>query len=304
MAVLSGFRLTALCGLLTVLTAAPDADALTCPHPQLSAPEDGAADVPTNTLVWCGAQGLGGDTVPFVLEDASGAEVTGTSHVLKTTEFDVTVFVPDEPLSPDTTFSYRCVYDEWVHTFTTGAGPREETPAVPDPSRHAPSTSEDSVWGDSFGVRFEELAPANTLIVVDLNSGANLLEEDPSGSVAEIIQLELSGSLFVGNGPCGGVWPDAGLGATASFAFGAFDLTGTFSGWSDPVEVTLPETYTDPEPPAEDSPAEPSANDELGPRESSGSGCSLALGGGAHGWWMLPAVIALAARRPRRASRA
>lgn len=300
-----GLRVAPLCGLVTALLMAPDAAALSCAAPEFSAPGPGATAVPTNTLVWCGGQSWASDAVPLWLKDASGAEVAGTSHVLETTDYDVTVFVPDEPLSPNTTYSYGCMSEGREVAFTTGAGPSEEDPpALPDPSTHRARTTMISHWGDSVGVIFENVAPAGTLVVVDVNAGANLRAEDPSGAVAEILLLDDAGSVFVRNGPCGGAWPDAALGDTASIAFGAFDLTGRFSGWSEAVEVTLPETYTDP--PEEGSPTVPPANDEQDPqRETSESagGCQFALGSSAHAWWILSGVAALAARRSRRTSR-
>ena len=86
--------------------------------------------------------------------------------------------------------------------------------------------------------------------------------------------IRQDGGVRVGSGPCTGGWPRSGDGAadSAPVRFGAIDLAGNFSGWSDPVNVQLPD------------------------------GCGCRLGGaapGASALWMAP-LLGLFALRKRR----
>ncbi len=116
---------------------------------------------------------------------------------------------------------------------------------------------------------------------------------------------------------CDTNWPDAFLGASTVVRVGSLDLTGRFSGWSDPVTVTMPTTYEmlgsppdggcasfvpDAGSPAAaaNAPATPGS----GPEAQPGGGCSLVRQPGGPGWAL--ALVASAAvwltRRRRRAT--
>lgn len=55
------------------------------------------------------------------------------------------------------------------------------------------------------------------------------------------------GFYWVGTGGCLYSWPGAELGASTRFRLGAFDLTGAFSGWSESIDLTIPDQYEEPE---------------------------------------------------------
>ena len=75
------------------------------------------------------------------------------------------------------------------------------------------------------------------LIVVDLGGSQALDIDGLSGFVST---AATDGELVLGGGGgCGGPWP-AARGETLTIRYGAFDLAGNFSGWTEEDTVTMP----------------------------------------------------------------
>jgi hypothetical protein len=121
----------------------------------------------------------------------------------------------------------------------------------------------------------------DSIIVLDLAGSSTLDAAGPSGDVADAT-LSFTEEFLVGSYPCGGNWPEAGLGASTTVALGAFNLAGEFSGWSDTLPITLPTRYTTEEP--------------------EGAGCHFGAAGGSSSGaaGLLAAFLWQVARRVRR----
>jgi hypothetical protein len=231
---------------IVALTGAGRAHALSCAEPGVSVPYADAVQVPTNTLVWC-TKSADSPLSTIRLRDSEGADVSGTQTQISMPWYDVLVYHPDAELAANSQYTVDCPrrYDEQPSTrFTTGSGPRVTPPAVPDVSNVEGSVHADTGWGPSHYVLFRQASEADTIVVVDVAAVSSSLNPDaPGGAVSDALYSFQASDVFVGNGPCGGSWPGATLGASTRVALGAFDLTGAFSGWSDAVTVTLPSEY-------------------------------------------------------------
>ncbi len=304
-------------------TVTEPAQALSCAEPGVLAPARDATDVPTNTLVWCSRANVG-DTFQITVLDPQGKPVAGTASLITSPLFRTTVFRPSEELAPNTQYTVSCRSYAEPSTFTTGAGPRNQTPAVPDLTNMTIRASEGG-WGHTLGAVLSDPSPEGTLVALDLERSARLDAGDLSGSISDLTLMGASPSMvWVASAPCVFSWPEAKLGASTHFRLAAFDLTGAFSGWTESIELSVPEQYEEnAEPPPEptvpdagellsDNPEPvvttptgssddiPSANDEAFARGS--DGCQLGAPGDT---WMsaglLVALAGIVARRRRRA---
>lgn len=238
------------CVIAAIVTAvAQAAHALSCAYPEVVVPPADAVQVPTNTWVWC-SKPVDGAASPIRVRTSDGNEVGGTQTQMTTSQFDILVFRPASELAANSTYTVDCPlrYEgQLPSVFSTGPGPRTTPPAVPSLSSVEITAYADGGWGASHFARFIGAGAAETIIVVDLPGGsARLNPAAPSGFVADAHYAFQGEDVWVGNGPCGGNWPAAALGASTRVALGAFDQTGAFSGWSDTVTVTLPTEYADP----------------------------------------------------------
>jgi hypothetical protein len=258
------------CAIAAIITsAAGRAEGLSCAVPGFDVPYHEAVQVPTNTRVWCAKDALN-PLSRIRLRDSDGNDVSGTQTQISAPGYDIVVLHPDAELAPNSQYTVDCPprFDlQPSTTFTTGSGPRTTPPAVPNVSNVETAVHPDGGWGASHFALFVQASAADTIVVVDVASGSATLDPDaPSGGVADALYLYNASDIGVGNGPCGGSWPGAKLGASTTVALGAFDLTGAFSGWSEPVTVTLPNEY----PPSEDDTAEPVGGSEI-PLDDDGS---------------------------------
>jgi len=224
---------------------AGSAGALSCEAPGVMAPAWEATDVPTNTLIWCTRWN---DTSAFELRvtDAQGEAVGGTQTLLTSGQYGVAVFRPDAELEPQARYGFQCENYEGAQpaSFTTGAGPRNDPPALPSLDGMQVRAQADSGWGESLVAWFQNISPQNTIVVLDLEGGPALDTTTLTGSLEDARLINVpEGSAFVGKAPCVGNWPGAQLGASTRLRFGAFDLTGAFSGWTDWKTVTLPDRF-------------------------------------------------------------
>jgi hypothetical protein len=230
-----------------VFLAPLDATALSCAEVGVTAPFRSRSDVPTNTRIWC-AEEQQGPTESVVLRDAQGGVVSGTQGTLAMPDVTVLVFRPDVELAPESTYTYECPGHGSEYTFTTGVGPRVGAPPVPDSSRWAARATYKPDMGDSYAVSFDSAAPAGSFVVFDIGGTASMDADGPSGVLSDVTEALYPGKVAVGSSICQNNWPEAALGASTTVALGAFDVTGAFSGWSDPVTVTLPSTLDDQSP--------------------------------------------------------
>ena len=79
------------------------------------------------------------------------------------------------------------------------------------------------------------------LLLVDI-AGTNPFPADPARVLHHArprSDIESYGGVWVGSGPCG-QWPLDRNVDTAEVRFGAVNLAGAFSGWSEPTTITLP----------------------------------------------------------------
>jgi hypothetical protein len=203
-----------------------------------------ATDVPTNTLVWCSDSWRVGTPNQVVVRDSDGAVVSGTQTELTLPRYSLLVFRPSSYLAPNSAYTFECPLQQEPRTltFSTGAGPHVRAPVVPNLGDVETSAQFGDAWGDSYFARFDEVAAFGSIVVVSLAGAGDLDTAGLRGSVSDAIAL-YDEPLWVGRGPCGGNWPEASLGTSTTVAMGAFDITGAFSGWSDPVTVTVPSSY-------------------------------------------------------------
>jgi len=94
--------------------------------------------------------------------------------------------------------------------------------------------------GDRHTLATYYLSGTGTIFLVDAGETADLNLTQFTGSVTAITVVP--GTLSIGQHPCAGAdnFPGgASRGASTSVRFGALDLAGKFSGWSEPEELTL-----------------------------------------------------------------
>jgi MYXO-CTERM domain-containing protein len=161
------------------------------------------------------------------------------------------ISVPPEPLVANETY---WLYDDdlqLVMGFTTNDEIDHAPPPVPrvvhvettstvrilsDPFSSCPSRSEFK----SVEFELEDLGDAVLTLV-----GREPTEPDQGDRVDGLYVAEVENA---GKDPSvrGGApaWPDADPGSSATFFIGTIDVAGNFSGWSDPIDVTLPAVST------------------------------------------------------------
>jgi MYXO-CTERM domain-containing protein len=278
-----------------------DASALSCAPAGVTAPFLRTTDVPTNTRIWC-TEEQEWPIQSIVLKDAQGSVVSGTQTTLSLPDMTVVVFRPDVELDPESKYTYQCpLLDVSEFTFTTGTGPRIGTPPVPDSSGWTAQAFHRDDVGDNYLVSFENAAEADSIVVLDIGGVASIAAEAPSGVVSDVTDAVYVDSVYVGSGACENNWPDATLGASTTVALGAFDVTGAFSGWSDTITVTLPNTLDNRSLGSSTLDGEETPSAEGRPNTAL-RGCSLipVPNGSGIAVWALAAVTGLAAARRRR----
>jgi hypothetical protein len=214
-------------------------------------PADGSTEVPTNTLVWARIEGTrtawaSSRLVELSLEDELGAEVPLT-EVFRVSDDAITTWVAfstPEPLAPETTWTARFAFGywdpEWEDTratatsrFTTGTEADEDAPGTPtEVSRelHSGAAQIDSPCSSAdYGL------PDRAAFVLAGEGPFGLVATDEgrygrlgSATVTPAVGMEV---VVAGTFQPGGV---------ETFRFGAMDLAGNVSEWSDPVEVVMP----------------------------------------------------------------
>jgi hypothetical protein len=290
---------TLVAGIALMLLGTGDALAVDCVTEEaLSAPRDGATDVPLNTVIWSGL-----DFRHVVLFGPDGEVATERRlvpmAVYARRDSGLPVYIPVEPLLPNTTYTVE--EDGRAHLtrqFTTGS---EIDDLPPSP---VVLTRSDAIPGRLTldfaveGILAGELEPASAafaaiddvLLPQNFEYGYFAIDADKPifQWLTETPQLSLQSGSVCSN------WARE---YAVSARFGAFDLAGNFSGWSDVPDLEVP-----PRPPMPASgvtPAwvEPEARSRAG-------GC--AMGATAHAprswaaWFGLSLLTLLRAARPSR----
>jgi MYXO-CTERM domain-containing protein len=230
-----------------VLVPAEQAEALSCGcvgATQVLAPEHGATEVPVDAFVWAvnaySTFYYGVAPSELALVGADGEQVEHELRELVVGDAEILIAIPVETLAPDTLYqAFSCsggVCDRILTEFTTGAGTDDVAPPLPSRGETESFFSTNAGLFScgrmrALGLGFEH----EGILVADLGD-AQLDVEALSGSVTAATSDE---RLFVGVGLCEDLWPgdeDVALGAR----FGVFDVSGNFSGWTEPEPLELP----------------------------------------------------------------
>lgn len=223
-------------------------------------PQAGAIDVPTNAKIWrpnC--------AYPRSLVDVNGADVSSTFSCITAGDMELGVLQPYEDLRPNTVY----MLDEGEGTshyhFTTGDGPKLAPPPLPPEVDHL-EIDHGRGCGDPTRLATYTLRGAGDVFLLGTPGAAEFDADNFVGFVTAVASepvIELGDyNCGVDNFPGG-----ASRGASTVVQFAALDITGQFSGWSEPEELSL-------------------------------SGCNVG-GAGAAPTWSLLLLLLLLRRRPR-----
>lgn len=276
----------AVAGLIATATQPAQATTSCVLPPRLLAPPLNATDVPTNTLIWC-QRSTSEDPGNIRVTTSSSSALSGTPTSVAVGVSELLVFHPSEALAPNTEYFVSCGEGSSQYTFTTGDGPLQEPAVLSELIATGESFAKEHYFdnGVSYtGAWVEVASESRGLLLLDVGVTATLDAAGPAGKVTGISGVGAGlNRVLVGSGRCGGDWL-GDLGESTTVRVGALSWAGEFSGWTEPVTITLPDHYE----------GEPS------------SGCVLALAtGGDAGAAMASAgaLLALAAVRMRRRRR-
>lgn len=252
------------------LLAAPSvARACSCGgDPPVQWPAMEATGVPTNTRIWLGNSWFYEFTTPRLRKAGEAVDLAFTISTIETSDGPLDVYTPGAPLAPNTAYELLACDSETCDPphlrFTTGAGPDLDPPPVPIETERS---------GDAGGSRRDSCGKyksatvsldAEGLLVVEIDGGTL----DPLTLSGTTTVATLDAGIIVGRGACFMHWPTSE--DSAPIRYGAFDLAGNFSGWTEPDTLTI------------------------------GRGCGCRSDAPGAPALLLLAVAALAARRPRR----
>jgi len=231
--------------------ATSDAHACSCAFgfTEFIAPADGAAEVPTNAKVWIGGghwgMGDGDASSLLTLVDAAGVPVDVTVTEIQGDMDVLAVLAPAADLDAGSSYTVLDGGGGVLTSFTVGVEGDESAPEIPiETNREASSDPRGPMPPSSCG--YSDMVTIDVdsdgLFVVANVEGANALNTDGlSGSAS---QMTFENRLRIGKAGCTFSWPDAEPTASTEVSYGAFDLAGNFSGWTDGETVTLPAAGT------------------------------------------------------------
>jgi MYXO-CTERM domain-containing protein len=236
---------TALAALVTV--APRGARACSCAWLETDAlfPADGQQDVPTNTRIWVGG-GMywaepGDAEYRLTLLDGDGATVEVLYSDLTGYNDLISVMTPTSALQAGETYEIWVDGDEVLGRFTVGSDSDTSPPTVP-----AEMDRESSASARVAGMQ-SSCGPSDVVNLTLENTGlvyvANIEGvEGPDTATLDGESSDLSPApeFRIGSAGCTWSWPDAAPGASTTVRWGVFDLAGNFSGWSEPVSVSVP----------------------------------------------------------------
>ena len=226
-------------------------------------PADGESDVPIDTWIWVRLEGIAGvypeerPAAEIAVVDGDGELVaTEWAGAARTMYGQFVAFAPVQPLAANQDFAVEIlVEDNWDYwyegddddsaggsamatsSFTTGSASGADRPAPPTIDRlalHTGPNTLDSGWGcggyhppDRADIGLDSEGRVDVVIRLDTSDdsapGSGLVEVDAAGSGEALIAR--------------GRWDPA---KKTWFVAGTYDLSGNFSGWSDPVVGTMP----------------------------------------------------------------
>lgn len=208
-------------------------------------PEMRATDVPRNVTLFLGNGHIGDATEAEVIErfdllDPDDVPVPFTVTSLSSPEsLRLLVVRPAELLAPGTQYRLAAESSNAL-VFTTGDDVDEEAPSPPVETGRttrsvvlAPGVVNTCVDGSEYEFAILDVESDGALVVLNIDDRTTLDELALDGRVGQFTE-----DAFVMINASN--WPDIAPSATTRVRLGAFDLAGNFSGWSDPIEVTLP----------------------------------------------------------------
>jgi len=223
---------------LVVIAASFEANAFSCIERETDVlqPPDGETDVPIDALLWVGGKyttGTGDPPLALTLLDENGGIVETEQRFIVSTYDWVTVLVPASPLEPHATYELWSA-EEPLSVFTTSDQVDLEPPEPPVNTLLADGETQliEPLSSDVRSIEME-LPGGGLFVLVDIQRESTLDIERIEGTVTDI-EEDVS-QVFVGQGGCENNWPITDPGEMVQFRFAAFDLSGNFSGWSEPM---------------------------------------------------------------------
>jgi hypothetical protein len=205
------------------------------PPPSVALPEYGAEDVPTNARLWFDGQiSYGDQQSELVLIGPDGMEVETTEARIEMLEpQELVVLTPVEPLLPEARYQFwECDGPECttlVSELTTGAAADDSPPALPIEVDREQGRGWANLWIDFEGVLVVSLGDV-ALDPATLTGSAHFAWGD---ATVPLSFGDVDRYCFDG-------WPEATSDEqTVPLRYGAFDLAGNFSGWSEPEPLSL-----------------------------------------------------------------
>jgi len=208
-------------------------------------PADGQTDVPMNARIWVGGGEYWGEPGDgesrLTLLDGDGQPVAVEYSELTGYNDLIAVLSPTAPLASGVTYEIQLDGDEPLGRFTVGSDSDTAPPAVPlEVDRESSASARVAGMTSSCGPSdVVNLTLEDTgLVYVATVEGAD--GPDTSALHGESSDLSPTPELRIGSAGCTWSWSDAAPGAATTVRWGAFDLAGNFSGWSEPVKVSVP----------------------------------------------------------------
>jgi MYXO-CTERM domain-containing protein len=234
------------------LTAPTTARACSCFQPKVTAPANGAVDVPPNTKLWYVADGISSGQALFTLTGPQGEIPLSAVELGDLGYLRGFVLTPERELNPG---AYRLALCQAAKpcseltAFTVAQG-RADEPRIPVERGGRSEWYRKGDPGSSCGPDPSRFAILDfdwegLLLLADV-AEANPYPADPARLFYHAFtatEIERGGGVWVGAGACTPYWPRSaeGIADSAPVRFGAVNLAGEFSGWSEPVTVQLPE---------------------------------------------------------------
>jgi hypothetical protein len=244
-------------------------------------PAPGATGVPINTRIWF--VNPPGTEPPTVVTGPTGqvhARI-GRLNAGLPTAGSVYVLTPTEPLAPNSDYTFANPRGQVAGNFRTGAASDDVAPGKPVETKRESLAdwSLGGTCGDSWQVVRSSVTWEGPFLVARLAaaepaSAPDLLANPPSGDTP---YLFVSSAAEVSFGASRCTWWPSGF-SDGRLWYGAMDIAGNFSGWSDAGPIALPALPPRPDggapdAPAPDAPAGP-------PARQPSDGCRYAGGGG------------------------
>lgn len=191
-------------------------------------PQNGASKVPINARVWVGSSiSLGSPQLRVVGEERG---IAVSTSIIGANRGVIAVFTPHQPLAPNTTYEVvDCSDGECVirTRFTTGAAMDHDPPPLPVEVGRDGGACGTAHWA-SVDVESEGL------VIMQIEERPF----DPAAISGIVAFAGFPGEIVVGVGECLSGWQLKSR-ESAEVRYGAFDVAGNFSGWTEPDSLHL-----------------------------------------------------------------